>query len=200
MEAPISVIVSLSPSPSGHTPLVELSSPLRQSALTRKAGTPHFLLPITSSPAPSALGETFTALLSRNPDSYKPIPVIHSLTLGAGLSWPASTASMTEWLGLADAPAASRNVPFLWLGPVAAGHRKPPGQILGQGNNALWHFTAEMAKEARNREMDALGLYNMSLQASSWDGSAYGEKVALVQAMMVSVPTCDPPRPPVGLA
>lgn len=33
--------------------------------------------------------------------------------------------------------------------------------------------------------MDALGLYNMSLQASSWDGSAYGERVALVQAMMV---------------
>lgn len=94
---------------------------------------------------------------------------------------------MSEWLALADAHAVSRNVPFLWLGPAAAGHLKPPGQILSQGNNALWHFTVEMAKEARSREMDALGLYNMSLQASSWDGSAYGEKVALVQAMMVRV-------------
>lgn len=92
---------------------------------------------------------------------------------------------MSEWLALADAHPSSRNVPFLWLGPVAAGHLKPPGRILSQGNNALWHFTVEMAKEVRSREMDALGLYNMSLQASSWDGSAYGEKVALVQAMMV---------------
>ena len=36
--------------------------------------------------------------------------------------------------------------------------------------------------------MDALGMYNMSLQASSWDGSAYGERVGLVQAMMVRFP------------
>ena len=35
--------------------------------------------------------------------------------------------------------------------------------------------------------MDSLGLYNMTLQASSWDGSGYGERVALVQAMMVSI-------------
>jgi len=92
---------------------------------------------------------------------------------------------MNEWLALADAT--TRNVPFLWLGPVAAGHLKPPGQILSQGNNALWHFTVEMAKEARAREMDALGVYNLTLQAASWDGSAYGERVALVQAMMVSL-------------
>ncbi len=44
-----------------------------------------------------------------------------------------------------------------------------------------------MAKEARAREMDALGVYNLTLQAASWDGSAYGERVALVQAMMVSL-------------
>ncbi len=41
--------------------------------------------------------------------------------------------------------------------------------------------------------MDALGLYNMSFQASSWDGSAYGEKVALVQAMMVRSSIIDIP-------
>ena len=90
---------------------------------------------------------------------------------------------MDEWIALADA--SSRSVPFLWLGPNAAGHLKPPAQILSQGNNALWHYTVEMAKEARAREIDALGMYNMTLQATSWDGSGYGEKVAIVQAMMV---------------
>ena len=91
---------------------------------------------------------------------------------------------MDEWLGLADA--SGKNVPFLWVGPNAAGHLKPPGQILNQGNNALWHYTVEMAKEAQSRDVDALGMYNLTLQASSWDGSGYGLKVALVQAMMVS--------------
>ncbi len=145
-------------------------------------------LPINSSPAPQPHHHTFTKLLSKNADSYKPVPIIHSLSLSTGLSWPTTIASMNEWLALADA--SGRNVPFLWLGPVAAGHLKPPGQILSQGNNALWHFTAEMAKEARSKEMDALGLYNMTLQASSWDGTGYGEKVGLVQAMMVS-PRCQ---------
>lgn len=91
---------------------------------------------------------------------------------------------MNEWVPLADS--STKNVPFLWLGPNAAGHLKPPGQILQQGNNALWHYTIEMAKEARMRELHALGMYNLTLQAASWDGSNYGQKVTLVQAMMVS--------------
>lgn len=97
---------------------------------------------------------------------------------------------MDEWLKLAEtvSETSSRKVPFLWLGPVAAGHLKPPGQILSQGNNALWHYTVEMAKEARSKGMETLGMYNLTLQAGSWDGSSYGEKVAMVQAMMVRFP------------
>lgn len=91
---------------------------------------------------------------------------------------------MDEWITLADASA--RNVPIIWVGPTAAGHLKPPGQILSQGNNALWHYTVEMAKEARAREVETLGMYNLTLQAGSWDGSNYGTRVGLVQAMMVS--------------
>jgi len=90
---------------------------------------------------------------------------------------------MDEWLAIADA--SNRNTPFLWVGPTAAGHLKPPGQILSQGNNALWHYTVEMGKEAKSRGVDALGMYNFTLQASSWDGSEYGIRVGLVQAMMV---------------
>ena len=147
-------------------------------------GTPHYMLPITTSPSPEELHETLTATLGKDPDSYKPIAIIHALGLGTSLSWPAATASMDEWLAVADASA--RNVPFIWLGPNAAGHLKPPGLILGEGNNALWHYTIEMAKEARSREIDALGLYNLTLQASSWDGSNYAQRVLLVEAMMVS--------------
>ncbi|MCJ1303336.1 hypothetical protein MMC08_006144 [Hypocenomyce scalaris] len=145
--------------------------------------TPHVFLPISGSPAPDTLRTTFTSIVSKDPDSYKPIPVILSVSLSTSLSWPAATASMDEWLSLADA--SQRNVPFLWVGPTAAGHLKPPGQILSQGNNALWHYTVEQAKEAKARELDALEMYNLTLQAASWDGSSYGQKVALVQAMMI---------------
>lgn len=40
-------------------------------------------------------------------------------------------------------------------------------------------------KEAKARQLDALGMYNLTLQANSWDGSNYGQRVGLVQAMMV---------------
>lgn len=140
-------------------------------------------LSINTSPVPENLHGTFNTLLSSLIDSYKPIPVIHSLSLSTSLSWPLATASMDEWLALADL--SNRNIPFLWVGPTAAGHLKPPGQILNQGNNALWHYTVEMAKEARGRGVDVLGMYNLTLQASSWDGSGYGISVGLVQAMMV---------------
>ena len=146
-------------------------------------------LPVSGSPASADARRTLSRILGAKPESYKPIPVIHSVSLGGSLSWQTATASMEEWLDLADTfvEASYRQVPFLWLGPVAAGHLKPPGQILSQGNNAVWRYTVEMAREARERGMETLGLYNMTLQASSWDGTSYGERVALVQAMMVSL-------------
>ena len=147
-------------------------------------GTPHFFLPIAGSPAPQEHHNVLASILSKDPDSYKPIPIIHSLSLSTALSWPLATASMDEWITLADT--SNRNLPFLWVGPTAAGHLKPPGQILSQGNNALWHYTVEMAKEAKERELESLGMYNLTLQAKSWDGSSYGTRVGLVQAMMVS--------------
>ena len=149
------------------------------------SGTPHVFLPITTSPAPQDHHTALASILSKDPDSYKPVPIIHSLSLSTGLSWPLATASMDEWITLADT--SPRNVPFLWVGPNAAGHLKPPGQILSQGNNALWHYTVEMAKEARVRELEIMGMYNLTLQAGSWDGSNYGMRVGLVQAMMVSL-------------
>ncbi|KAL8720142.1 MAG: hypothetical protein Q9225_002957 [Loekoesia sp. 1 TL-2023] len=145
--------------------------------------TPHIFISVDRSPAAENLHTAFSSILNRELDSYKPIPVVHSLSLATSLSWPTATSSMDEWVTLADI--SQKNVPFLWVGPNAAGHLKPPSQILSQGNNALWHYTIEMAKEAESRSLDALGMYNLTLQAGSWDGSYYGQKVVLVQAMMV---------------
>ncbi|KAI9792464.1 MAG: hypothetical protein M1816_002348 [Peltula sp. TS41687] len=153
--------------------------------------TPHIHLPLSSTDPTTAQEHhaTLTTHLSSNPDSYRPIPIIVSVSLSTALRWPDATAAMDEWVRLADSAvessSAARTVPFLWLGPVAAGHLKPPGQILAQGNNALWHYTVEMAREAKARGLDVLDLYNLTLQATSWDGSAYGSGVAVVQAMMV---------------
>lgn len=92
---------------------------------------------------------------------------------------------MDEWLTIADG--SGRNTPYLWVGPNAAGHLKPPSLILQEGNNALWHYNVELGKEAAKRAVENLSMYNMTLQASSWDGSRYGQKVEIVQAMMVSL-------------
>ena len=144
-------------------------------------------LAISGSPASHAQHDALTSLLSKDLDSYKPVPIILSLGLSTSFSYAAATASMDEWLGVADAVEGSRDTPFLWVGPVAAGHLKPPALVPSQGNNALWHYTTEMAKEAEAREMEALGMYNLTLQASTWDGTGYGARVALVQAMMVGL-------------
>ena len=126
-------------------------------------------------------------MLSKDPDSYKPIPVIHGIGLSASLSYVTATSSMDEWLEVLSSTSSYRSTPYLWIGPNAAGHLKPPGLILNQGNNALWHYTVQMKNEATQRNVEAMSMYNATLQASSWDGSGYGIRVGLVQAMMVRI-------------
>ena len=89
---------------------------------------------------------------------------------------------MDEWITLADA--SGRNIPILWVGPTAAaaGHHH---QTQGD-EGARWQYTLETAREAEGRQVEALGMYNLSLQANGWGGSPYGQRVGLVQAMMVT--------------
>ncbi|KAK9330229.1 hypothetical protein V1520DRAFT_378036 [Lipomyces starkeyi] len=75
--------------------------------------------------------------------------------------------------------------PLLWLGATSAGHLKPPGVILDEGNNSLYYFTAELAKRAKDRGLDVLNLYNLTLQADSYDGTMYGQDVSLTTTMMI---------------
>lgn len=141
-------------------------------------------IPVSGSPAVEELHSIFTTVLSKDPDAYKPIPVIHGLSLSTSLSLAAATSSMDEWVSIADD--SGRNVPFLWIGPNAAGHSKPPGQVASGGHNAVWYYTLDTAREAKSRQLDTVGMYNLTIQANSWDGSNYGLKIGLVQAMMVS--------------
>lgn len=138
-------------------------------------------IPITG-PATENDKARYRSLFDPDPNAWKPVPLLHSLGLSTSLSWPIGTNSLDEWASLADSTL--RATPMLALGPNAAGHLKPPGQILSEGNNALWHYTIEMGKEAEARGIEWVGLYNMTLQASSWDGSAYGLRVAVTQAMI----------------
>jgi len=70
---------------------------------------------------------------------------------------------------------------MLFLGPQALGSNKAGNN----GNAALWQFQGAIAEPARQRRFDLLGLWNLTVQASSKDGERYGERVALVQAMMM---------------
>ena len=71
---------------------------------------------------------------------------------------------------------------MLWLGPTASGHTEIRGR---KGNQEIWDFDHQMRTVAEDNGVEVLGMWNMSVQAGSWDGVRFGEKVALTQAMMV---------------
>lgn len=91
---------------------------------------------------------------------------------------------MDEWLALTKVN--KQYTPLLWVGPTAPGHEKPSTDTNIPADTAVWQYALDTTKAARSRGMEVLGMYNATLQATSWDGKHYGEKVALMQAMMVS--------------
>jgi hypothetical protein len=137
-------------------------------------------LSISGSPAPSNVHEKFKNLLARSSEKKKPIAVIQSLSLSTSYSTTTATNSIDEWLTLAKTSA--RSTSFLWIGPTAPGHQNSLGDNV---HASSWQYTQDTAQVAQSRGMDVLGMYNATVQAESWDGLHYGEKVALMQAMMV---------------
>jgi hypothetical protein len=141
----------------------------------------HAFLPTTGSPFSRSTLKSLTSLIPHAPlSNYHPIPIITSLTPGRPPSTGLATQTLTELLSLADDSA--RKTPILWVGPPAAGHLDIGGRV---GNNEIWTFSTEMEKVAREKEVESLGMWNMTVQAESWDGRRFGIKVALAQAMMV---------------
>ena len=87
-----------------------------------------------------------------------------------------TTKALDEWLALILA--AKRNVPLLFLSPPAIG--SPDSNI------AVWQYHQRMSTIAKEKHIDILGLYNLTLQATSMDGGMhFGERVALIEAMMI---------------
>lgn len=141
---------------------------------------PHALLRIASSPAPPSIISKFKTLVPRTKRSnYHPIPIIHSLSPST-VSAEQAVSSLEEFLALADA--SHRKTPMLWIGPTASGHTEIRGR---KGNQEIWDFDRQLGQVARDNDVEVLRMWNMSVQANSWDGARFGEKVAITQAMMV---------------
>ena len=73
----------------------------------------------------------------------------------------------------------------LFLGPNAAGIKKPEIFVARQGNIALTKFEKAVAPFVQDRGFDFLGTYNATIQTNNPDGTHGGMKNNLLKAMMV---------------
>ncbi|XMA15209.1 hypothetical protein WAI453_008000 [Rhynchosporium graminicola] len=73
----------------------------------------------------------------------------------------------------------------LFITPNAAGKEKPDDWIVTQGNKALMLYEEAMGIIVKERGIDHLGTWNMSIQSNKFDGVHLDMKGNLVKAMMV---------------
>jgi len=69
--------------------------------------------------------------------------------------------------------------------PSAGTPRKPEIFGVKQGNLAVARFEQNVGNFMRSRGVDHLGLFNLTVQSTSPDGTHAGMQVNLVKAMMV---------------
>lgn len=140
------------------------------------SGIPHAYIPANTVPAPAASVNLFKDLTYSKPNPWQPSPVIFSFGHASSFDIEMTTRALDEWLALALA--AERNISLLFLTPPAIG--------LPNSNTAVWQFHQRMSILAKQKHVDILGLYNLTLQASSMEGGLhFGERVGLVEAMMI---------------
>jgi hypothetical protein len=138
---------------------------------------------VESVPASIGSQTLFKDLTYSKPNPWQPSPLIFSFSHSASFDTATTTRALEEWYSLAIG--AERNIPMLFLGSPAFGVKKPPGATPKEGNAAVWQFQEQMLEIAKNNHFEVLSLYNLTVQASTPDGEQFGEKVALVEAMMV---------------
>lgn len=73
--------------------------------------------------------------------------------------------------------------PRLFITPNAAGPLKPDQWIVSQGDKALQIFEDSVREEARERGVEHLGTWNMSIQANKFDGVHLDLRGNLIKAM-----------------
>lgn len=139
-------------------------------------GTPHAYIPVDTVPTSAQAVNAFKDLTYLKPNPWQPSPVIFSFGHASSFDIEMTMQALDEWLALALA--AERNIPLLFLSPPAIGSP--------DSNVAVWQFHQRMSIIAKEKHIDMLGLYNLTLQASSMDGGRhFGERVALVEAMII---------------
>lgn len=147
------------------------------------AEVPHAYIPITSVPSSPASQASFKELTYGKSNPWQPSPMIFSFGHGSAFGVDIASRAIDEWATLATG--AERNIPMLFVSPPAFGLNRDLKSAPTSGNIAVWNFHTQMAPIAKEKHFDVLGMYNLTLQASSIDGERFDEKVALVQAMII---------------
>jgi hypothetical protein len=141
--------------------------------------TPHTYLPITSEPDQSILDKFSSLIPHIEPGNYHPIPIIISLN-PATFSLSAATSTLESLVRISAT--SRRQTPILYLGPTASGHIEIRNR---KNNQEIWEFDAQMRQLAEDNSVEVLGMWNLTVQAGSWDGVRFAERVGVVQGMMV---------------
>lgn len=153
--------------------------------LTNLTGISHsFISDIFLPLSDGIIRELKSRLPSSRSKSYKPIPVITGFSMPM-LSPSLSAAALTTLTKTLDSTLPKHKTPILHVGPPAAGHQLLSKDIARSGNTARWSFSKDTQLLANERDVEWLGLWNLTIQAESLDGFNYGGKVAIVEAMMV---------------
>jgi hypothetical protein len=146
------------------------------SMLTRSSGVSHAYIHLNSTPAPTNAQSLFKELTYQKPNPWQPSPVIFSFSQGFSFDLATIEESLDEWLTLVAG--SERNIPVLFLGA----HVLSPAR---ESMDSMSDIQEQIAGIAKRRHVDILGLYNLTLQASTVTAQNFGEKVGLVEAMMV---------------
>jgi hypothetical protein len=149
-------------------------------------GIPHAYIRVENVPASITSQRLFKDLTYSKPNPWQPSPLIFSFSHGLSFDVGATNRAMEEWYTLAAG--AERNIPKLFLDSLAFGVddvNKPADKLPKEGNTAVWSYQEQVSQIAKDSHFDFLSLYNLTMQVSTLDGQRFGEKVALVEAMMV---------------
>ena len=77
--------------------------------------------------------------------------------------------------------------PRLFITPNAQGRNKDESYIPTQNNIRLMRFERDIREWLSGRHWDTLGMYNMSVQSDSFDGTHATMESNLIKSMMVSL-------------
>ena len=146
-------------------------------------------------PIPSAELLEFRAMIPAEKPA-KPLAFVfghglwNDLDVGATAAWldalTQAAAGRAPWLMQSRRDGRASDVfPRLFVAPNAAGPLKPDEFLVSQGNKALALFEESTRHLASRRGIEHLGTWNMSIQASKYDGSHLDLRGNLVKAMMV---------------